>query len=347
MSRKRFLVTGGAGFVGSHIVAALIAQGHEVVVYDNLSLGHRAAILPGARLIVGDLADAAAIDAALADGPWDAVFHFASLSLVGESMTLPFKYLLENGVNGIRLVEACVRHGVKRFVLSSTANLFGIADRSPIDETVAINPHSPYGESKFMVERALFWADQIHGLRSACLRYFNAAGADPEGRLGEDHTPETHLIPLAIDAVLGRRPPLSIFGSDYATPDGTCIRDYIHVADLADAHIRVLNQLDQRSVHYNVGTGRGYSVLEIVESVARVAGKRVPTIMAGRRAGDPAILVAGADKLRSETGWSPRFTDLDDVVGTAFRWREAHPRGYDDAVVQQSAPIRTPQLVSA
>ncbi|WP_284944667.1 UDP-glucose 4-epimerase GalE [Acidisoma cladoniae] len=346
MSRKRFLVTGGAGFVGSHIVAALLAEGHEVVVYDNLSLGHRAAVLPGARLIVGDLADGAAIDAALSDGPWDAVFHFASLSLVGESMTLPFKYLLENGVNGIRLVEACVRHGIKRFVLSSTANLFGAADRSPIDETVAINPHSPYGESKFMVERALFWADQIHGMRSACLRYFNAAGADPDGRLGEDHTPETHLIPLAIDAVLGRRPPLSIFGSDYATPDGTCIRDYIHVTDLADAHIRVLTQLDNRSVHYNVGTGRGYSVLEIVESVARVAGKQVPATMAGRRAGDPAVLVAGADKLRSETGWSPRFTDLDDVVGTAFRWREAHPRGYDDAVAR-SAPTSTPQRVRA
>ena len=328
MARPRYLVTGGAGFVGSHIVAALLEREAEVVVFDNLSIGHRAAVLTGAHLIVGDLSDQTAMDAVVAAGPWEAVFHFAALSLVGESVRLPFKYLLENGVNGIRLIEACVRHGIPRFVLSSTANLFGTPERMPIDEAVRVDPASPYGESKFMIERALHWANEIHGLRSACLRYFNAAGADPEGRLGEDHDPETHLIPLAIDAVLGRRPPLAIFGSDYPTPDGTCIRDYVHVADLANAHIRVLGQLDHRSVRYNVGTGRGYSVKEITEAVGRIAGRPVPAVMGPRRMGDAAVLIAGADALRADTGWSPRFTDVDEVVATAFRWREAHPGGY-------------------
>jgi UDP-glucose 4-epimerase len=278
-------------------------------------------VLPGARLIVGDLADPAALEAAVGAGPWDAVFHFAALSLVGESVRLPFKYLLENGVNGIRLIEACVRHKVPRFVLSSTANLFGSADRMPIDETMRIDPASPYGESKFIIERALHWAGEIHGLRSACLRYFNAAGADPAGRLGEDHDPETHLIPLAIDAVLGRRPPLAIFGADYDTPDGTCIRDYVHVTDLADAHIRVLPQLDHRSL-------RGYSVKEITEAVGRIAGRPVPSVMGPRRMGDAPVLIAGAETLRSDTGWAPRYTDVEEVVATAFRWREANPGGY-------------------
>lgn len=337
MLRKRFLVTGGAGFVGSHLVAALLEQDADVVVLDNLSLGHRAAVLPGAKLIVGDLSDSRRVDEVLADGPWDAVFHFASLSLVGESMKQPFKYLLENGVNGIKLIEACVRHKVSRFVLSSTANLFGTPERIPIDEAVTIDPSSPYGESKFMVERALHWAGEIHGLRSACLRYFNAAGADSHGRIGEDHDPETHLIPLAIDAVLKRRPPLAVFGSDYPTPDGTCIRDYIHVEDLADAHIRVLDQLLHRSVRYNVGTGRGYSVSEIIASVSRIAGKTVPFHAAPRRAGDPAVLIAGAEALRADTGWAPRYTDLDAVVETAFRWREAHPEGYADRKPAQAS----------
>lgn len=331
MRQKRFVVTGGAGFVGSHLVAALLETDAEVVVIDNLSLGHRAAVLPGARLVVADLADSATIDAVLGDGPWDAVFHFASLSLVGESMRQPFRYLLENGLHGIRLVEACVRHGIPRFVLSSTANLFGSPDRLPIDETTRIDPSSPYGESKFMVERALRWASEIHGLRSACLRYFNAAGADARGRLGEDHDPETHLIPLAIDAVLGRRPPLSIFGEDYETPDGTCIRDYVHVEDLADAHIRVLGLLDHRSVQFNIGTGRGHSVKEIIAGVSRIVGRPVPAIPAARRMGDPAALIAGSEALRAETGWTPRYTDLERLISTAYAWRETHPNGYRSA----------------
>jgi len=225
-------------------------------------------------------------------------------------------------------VEACVHYGVKRFVLSSTANLFGNPQRMPIDETEAVDPGSPYGESKLMIERTLHWADRIHGLRSACLRYFNAAGADPDGRAGEDHDPETHLIPLVIDAALGRRADIAVFGSDYDTPDGTCIRDYIHVTDLADAHLRALGKLDDGSVTYNLGNGAGHSVLEVIRSVERVSGKKVPVRMAGRRPGDPPALVAASGKLRAETGWSPRYAELDRIVETALAWRAAHPQGY-------------------
>jgi UDP-glucose 4-epimerase len=328
--RPRYLVTGGAGFVGSHAVLALVERGHEVVVLDNLRQGHAAAVPPGVRLITADLADAATVDAALAETQYDAVLHFAALSLVGESMAQPYRYLLENGGNGIRLIEACVRHRVPKFVLSSTANLFNASGAEPIHEDAPLDPGSPYGESKWMIERALLWADRIHGLRSACLRYFNAAGADPEGRLGEDHRPETHLIPLAIDAVLGRIPPLQVFGRDYPTRDGTCVRDYVHVADLAEAHVLALGRLDQRSVTYNLGSGTGYSVLEVIEAVSRVAGRKVPYAFGPRRAGDPAVLVASSARIQRETGWAPRFQRLDAIVRTAYAWRERHPSGYPD-----------------
>ena len=327
---QRFLVTGGAGYVGSHLVLVLAARGAAVTVLDNLRQGHRAAIPAGVRLVEADLADAAAVDAVLADGPWHAVFHFAALSLVGESMREPFRYLLENAGNGIRLIEACARHQVPRFVLSSTANLFGAPETIPIAEDAAIDPGSPYGESKRMIERALVWADRVHGLRSACLRYFNAAGADPDGRLGEDHDPETHLIPLAIDAALGRRPELQVFGTDYPTPDGTCIRDYIHVSDLAAAHLAVLDRLDHASVTYNLGNGQGASVRDVIRTVQEVTGRPVPHRIAPRRPGDPPVLVASSARLRRETGWTPRFPELCAIVRTAAAWREAHPGGYGD-----------------
>lgn len=325
---RRFLVTGGAGFVGSHLVAALLDQGAACVVYDDLSTGHRAAVLPGANLVNARLGDTAALEAVLADGPWDAVFHFAALSLVGDSMRDPLGYIAANVGNGLNLIRACVRHGVERIVVSSTAALFGTPDRMPIDEDTTIAPGSPYGESKWMLERALLWAGQVHGLRSACLRYFNAAGADPQGRLGEDHRPETHLVPLAIDAMLGRRAELAVFGTDYPTPDGTCIRDYVHVTDLADAHLRVLDRLEHASVTYNLGTAQGHSVLEVIRAVERVSGRKVPHLLGPRRPGDPARLVASSARIARDTGWSPRHAALDDIVATALRWREAHPMGY-------------------
>jgi UDP-glucose 4-epimerase len=256
------------------------------------------------------------------------VLHFAALSLVGDSMQRPMRYMAENLSTTMAVAEAAVASGCRRFVLSSTAALFGFPDRIPIDEEQRLGPVSPYGESKLMCERALDWADRVHGLRFASLRYFNAAGADPDGRAGEDHDPETHLVPLAIDAALGLRGPLTVFGTDYATPDGTGIRDYVHVTDLAEAHLRVLPLLDQGSRRYNLGNGRGYSVREVIDTVGRIAGRPVPHALGPRRAGDPAVLVASSAKLRAETGWAPRFPELEDIVRTAHAWRVAHPQGY-------------------
>ena len=324
----RYLVTGGAGFVGSHIVAGLLDRGDTCVVFDNLTTGHAAAVLPGASLIIGDLADPAAIDAAMAMGPWDAVLHFASLSLVGESMRDPMRYLIDNPGNAGRLIDACVRHGVRRFVFSSTAALFGTAGPGSIGEATAVEPGSAYGESKHMVERMLHWAGQVHGLNAACLRYFNAAGADLDGRLGEHHSPETHLIPLVIETALGLRAELVVNGTDYDTPDGTCIRDYVHVTDLATAHLQSIDQLAHGSVVYNLGTGRGHSVLEVIRAVERISGLPVPYRLAGRRPGDPAMLVASPDRIMRETGWTPRHSSLDEIVTTALAWKRQHMAGY-------------------
>jgi UDP-glucose 4-epimerase len=327
---RRFLVTGGAGYVGSHVVDALVARGDTVVVLDNLRTGHRAAVPSGVRLVEADLGDGAMVDAVLADGPWDAVFHFAALSQVGESMRMPFRYLLDNGLNGIGLIDACVRHGVSRFVLSSTAALYGKPKIVPIPEDATLDPESPYGDSKWFLERALLWAERVHELRYALLRYFNAAGADPAGRFGEDHRPETHLIPLVIDAALGRRAALDVYGNDYPTQDGTCIRDYVHVTDLADAHLRALERIEQGSAIYNLGNGMGHSVLQVIDSVQRVAGRKVPYHVVARRPGDVAVLVASSERAQRELGWQPRLADIDAIVRTALVWREAHPHGYGD-----------------
>lgn len=335
---RTFLVTGGAGYVGSHLAAALVDQGARVTVLDNLSTGHRDAVPKGAGFVHADLADGAAVEDVLARGhqdarggaapaPWDAVFHFASLSQVGESMRMPMRYLLDNVANGIRLIDACVRLGVDRFVLSSTAALFNVPGGAPIPETAPVDPQSAYGDSKWMIERALRWAGQAHGLRYACLRYFNAAGADPAGRLGEDHRPESHLIPLVIDAALGRRPPLEVYGDDYPTVDGTCVRDYVHVSDLADAHLLALSQLDHGSLTWNLGNGSGHSVRQVIAAVERVSEAVVPYRLAPRRPGDAAVLVASAERAQ-RAGWRPVHGDLGDIVRTAYTWREAHPDGY-------------------
>ena len=326
---QRFLVTGGAGYVGSHLVAALLDRGDQVVVLDNLLIGHRAAVPPAAKLVVADLADIGAIDAVLADGKWDGVFHFAALSQVGESMRMPMRYLLENGGNAIRLIDSCVRHGVDRFVLSSTAALFNLDSHDPIPEEAPIDPQSAYGDSKWMIERALRWAGQVHGLRAACLRYFNAAGADPAGRLGEDHRPESHLIPLVIDAALGRRAALDVFGGDYPTPDGTCSRDYVHISDLASAHLLAIEAIAQGPVTWNLGNGAGHSVKQVIAAVERVSGLKVPYRIVDRRAGDAAVLVASSKRAQA-AGWRPILGDLDEIVRTAFAWRQAHPNGYGD-----------------
>ncbi|MCQ4162304.1 UDP-glucose 4-epimerase GalE [Roseomonas sp. GC11] len=328
----RFLVTGGAGYVGSHVVLALVERGDEVVVLDDLRQGHRAAVPAGTELVVADLANRARLAEVFAGWKFDGVLHFAALSLVGESMRDPLRYLSENLNNTINVADAAVKAGCLRFVLSSTAALFGFPERVPIDETATLLPASAYGESKLMAERALDWAGRVHGLRSAALRYFNAAGADPGGRLGEDHDPETHLIPLAINAALGLGPELTVFGTDYPTPDGTCIRDYVHVMDLADAHLRVMDKLcaGGPSVRYNVGNGSGYSVRQVIDTVERVTGLKVPHRIGPRRPGDPAVLVASNARLRAETGWAPRYPELDDIVRTAHAWRAAHPQGYGD-----------------
>ena len=326
----RYLVTGGAGYVGSHLVHALADRGDAVVVLDDLRQGHRAAVPAGAELVVADLADARRLEEVFAAWRFDAVFHFAALSLVGESMRAPLRYIVENVGNSLRLAEAAVRAGCLRFVLSSTAALFGDPETVPIEEGARLAPTSAYGESKLMVETGLDWAGRVHGLRSACLRYFNAAGADPAGRTGEDHEPETHLVPLAIGAALGTRPPLTVFGDDYPTPDGTCIRDYIHVTDLADAHLRVLARLGEGSCRYNLGTGTGYSVKQVIEAVERIGGRPVPRRYRPRRAGGPAGPGGGAAEPRGGNRWGPRLRTPGGIRRTPPGRPAGHPRGFGD-----------------
>jgi UDP-glucose 4-epimerase len=322
----KILVTGGAGYIGSAVVEQLIANGESVVVFDNLCQGHRAAVHSEAVFVKGDLANRTVIDAALSQHRPDAVMHFASKTLVGESMQQPFLYLGDNVTNGLNLFRSMVEHGVKRIILSSTANLFDKPERMPIEETERIIPGSPYGESKFILERILHWLDRIHGMRFASLRYFNAAGATLTR--GEDHDPEFHLIPIVLQVALGKREKASIFGADYPTRDGTCLRDYIHVADLAQAHILALGALEGGSRFYNLGNGEGFTVKEVIDAAREVTGKEIPAEIGPRRPGDPGVLVAASDKIRKELGWAPQFPHVRAIIESAWRWHQANPNGY-------------------
>lgn len=324
------LVTGGAGYIGSIVTEELVKQGDKVVVFDNLYYGHRAAVHPEAIFVEGDLAERAAVKSLFDTYAIEAVMHFASYTLVGESMEQPFKYLGDNVTNGLNLLQAAVAHGARRFILSSTANLFEDPERMPIDEQERIVPGSPYGESKNILERILHWLDRVYGFRYAALRYFNAAGASPSGGRGEDHDPETHLIPLTLQVALGQREKVTIFGADYPTHDGTCVRDYIHVADLAQAHILALRALDQGSRTYNLGNTQGHTVKEVIETCRQVSGHPIPAEIGPRRPGDPAVLIASSEKIRRELGWEPRYPGLQTIVEHAWEWHRTHPRGYGD-----------------
>ncbi len=330
------LVTGGAGYIGSHTALALARAGHTVVVYDDLSAGHREAVAaidracPGrVSLVVGDIRDADAVAAALRDSGAGAVLHFAAWLSVGDSVRDPAGYY-RNNVNGaLAVLDAMQREGVRRFVFSSTCATYGDPVETPMTEAHPQRPVNAYGETKLAIERALPHYERAYGLRWVALRYFNAAGADPDGRLGEDHAPEIHVIPRAIGAALGRDA-LQVFGQDYPTPDGTCLRDYVHVTDLADAHVRALDHLAAggESQAFNVGTGAPTSVLEVIRAVERVGGRPVAYTVAGRRAGDPPALYASNARIRERLGWAPAFARIDDIVATAWRWHLAHPRGY-------------------
>jgi UDP-glucose 4-epimerase len=331
------LVTGGAGYVGSHAALALAVAGHDVVVYDDLSAGHAeavdrvAAACPGraVTLVRGDILDQASVARALAGSGASAVMHFAARLLVGESVREPLGYYRTNVTGALAVLGAMAEAGVRRFVFSSTAATFGEPERTPIDEAHPQRPINAYGETKLAVERALPHVERATGMRWIALRYFNASGADPEGRIGEDHQPEEHLIPRAIGAVLGG-PALTVFGDDYPTPDGTCIRDFIHVSDLAAAHVAALRALESgaASSAYNLGNGQGVSVREVMDSVTRTTGRTVPHAVGPRRPGDPARLVASSARIRRDLGWAPRFDALDTIVGTAWAWHQRHPHGY-------------------
>jgi UDP-glucose 4-epimerase len=320
------LVVGGAGYIGSVTVAQLLDGGHQVVVYDSLVTGHAEAVSPGAELVVGDLADQALLNDVFARRSFDGVVYYGGFIAAGESMLEPGKYFHNNVSNVINLLNAMVEHGVLRFVFSSSAGVYGEPASVPIPEDAPLAPLNPYGESKAVIERLLRWYDSQCGLRYVSLRYFNAAGATD--RLGEDHRPETHLIPVVLQVALGQTAAVDLFGSDYPTPDGTCIRDYVHVSDLAQAHFLALERCDRGSAVYNVGNGQGFSNREVVETARRVTGREIPVREAPRREGDPAALVASSERARRELGWEPRFSDLSEIIESAWQWHQAHPSGY-------------------
>lgn len=322
----KIFVTGGAGYIGSICVEQLLAAGHQVTVFDNLTEGHRLAVDPGANLSVGDLQNREEIEGAIREAKPDAVMHFAANALVGESMENPSKYFRNNVSAGINLLDAMVSNGVGKFVFSSTCATFGPPDRLPIDETLPQRPINPYGESKLIFEKILRWYDEIHGIKAVALRYFNAAGATE--KYGEDHRIETHLIPNVLKVALGQKSHVDIYGTDYETPDGTCVRDYIHILDLAQAHMLALQTAD--SARYNLGTGGGTSVREIIACCERVTGKKIAVVEKPRRPGDPARLIAGSDKIQGELGWKPQFQSIDAIIESAWAWHLKHPRGYGD-----------------
>lgn len=323
----RVLVTGGAGYIGSVVTEQLVNDGHRVVVYDNLAKGHLQAVIAGAEFVEGDLLEADKLRQTLDDNRIEAVIHMAAYSLVGESCEEPSKYYRNNVVAGLVLLDAMRDCGVNRIVFSSTAATYGEPEAQPIFESAPTNPTNPYGETKLAFERAMHWWEHAHGLRYASLRYFNAAGASE--KCGEDHNPESHIIPVTLQAAAGKRTHVELYGDDYPTSDGTCIRDYIHVVDLARAHILALEVLAERSGIYNLGCGgNGYSVREVIETARRVTGKEIPVRIGPRRAGDPAVLIASSDKIKSELGWQPQFQDLEVIIESAWRWMETHPDGY-------------------
>jgi len=325
------LVTGGAGYIGSHTVAELLEQGKEVVVIDNLQTGHKDALL-GGKLYEGDLRDKELLKRLFAENEIEAVIHFAANSLVGESMKDPVKYFDNNVYGTLCLLEAMDKANVRKIVFSSTAATYGEPEKVPIEENDPTHPTNVYGETKLTMERMMAWFDQVLDIKYVALRYFNAAGAHASGKIGEDHDPETHLVPLILQTALGQRDSIKIFGDDYNTPDGTCIRDYIHVSDLADAHLRAVEYLlgGGDSDVFNLGSGQGFSVKEMIEAVREVTGRDFPVQVTPRRAGDPAVLVASSDKARSVLGWKPSRDNLQDIIGSAWGWHSNHPEGYND-----------------
>lgn len=326
------LVAGGAGYIGSHMVKDLIEHGYDVVVADNLSTGHKKAINPKAKFYYGDIRDRAFLDRIFVNEEIEAVVHFAAFSIVPESMSEPLKYFDNNTSGMVTLLEAMRDFGVKYIVFSSTAATYGTPEHMPIKETDPQKPINPYGLSKLMMERMMTWADKAYGIKFVALRYFNVAGAAPDGTIGEDHGPETHLVPIIMQVAQGKRKELSIFGDDYDTPDGTNVRDYVHVMDLADAHILALQYLkkNNQSNQFNLGSSTGFSNKQMLEAAREVTGKEIPAKMAPRRPGDPDSLVAASEKAREVLGWKPKFDDVHDIIATAWKWHSTHPKGYDD-----------------
>ncbi len=326
------LVVGGAGYIGSHCVRQLIVAGHRPVVLDNLVFGHRGAIGPGVPLYTADLGDETAVGEILVREKIEAVMHFAAFAYVGESVNDPLKYYFNNVVATLGLLRVMLKHGVKKFVFSSTCATYGVPTAMPIVESMSQAPINPYGQTKLDIENALKALAQAHGLSFAAFRYFNAAGAAEDGSIGEDHVPESHLIPLAIESAVGRRPALQVFGTDYPTPDGTCLRDYVHVDDLSRAHIAVFAKLVEpgTGLFYNLGTGRPTSVLEVIRAVEKITGLKVPHVLAPRRAGDPPALYANSAKAIAELGWKIKFNDIEAIVATAWKWHQSHPTGFAD-----------------